>query len=776
MARFEFGKGKKKTYWDVEQLRRVVRTQDTERHCARLSGYRTFPDEQTARREIGKLISEHLSNGFIPADDAARALVATVPLPPPKKPATPTLPIRRDLDIYNEATGFMVLSMKMAGVALDEGSAKWNKAVADAKMIPLTLFQDDPFTVRVVAGDILTAQESEEWVARVNWWLNIPDGKLAVTGGAVLVNEEYDEDDPYFKDYLAVVELPPGFYRATVYSYVPGVNGNAVLDHLAGGYEKGEPLGRWFRRTRPSETFPAWLRYLCVAIPTTDPDHKEEWKLQKRPSDAEMPDYIHFLVHLEPAAKEDKSGKPVIEEGQGWFGEAEGGRKPDRCPLGLEGHNVLRSKEREVPAGDWIYVEDVYQRIRPFESLAIDGGPVELDVSVLPDLYRLAWFTVFQSMPEIRIRLPAKGAFDLPANWPVESVAREQDGVWRISFSNNLQPVQMIPVIAKVAEALAMLPEGTELELVASQLDVNALHGRVPIGSHRYGGEIVGGKWRLKEAFPKVDAATLRHALSLCAEATAGDAIRIKDGEADAVLKWAKGNHGPWIEDNPGTINNGQLTLGKRDPVVLNLYAASVFGVRFGKTWPVLNLAEDEEDEEEEDDKPINQGIPIQGKKILETPGGRMYFATMALLISEKLAGMIQKEERVLQRLGFRHVGDLVCNLFPQIAVRGYAQKEGDTWASYIVAFPDTLLFEMSTRFEKDAASLLTTRKPGAQDDASKHSYRQSVDEDCAGMLKRHDARKQELTARYGQPIKLESTHASFAEAVEAALKKQLGG
>jgi hypothetical protein len=777
MARFEFGKGKKKTYWDVEQLRRVVRTQETEPHCARLSGYRTFPDEPTAQREIGKLVSEHLSKGFVPADDAARALAATAPPPTPRKSAPPALPVRRDLDIYNEANGFMVLSMKMAGVAMDEGSAKWNKAVADAKMIPVMLFQDDPFTVRVVAGDKLTPQESEEWVARVDWWLNVPDGKLAVTGGAILVNDEYDEDDPYYKDYIGVVELPPGFYRATVYSYVPGVNGSAVLDHLAGGYEKGEPLGRWFRRTRPHETFPAWLRYLCVAIPSTDPDHKEEWKLQKRPSDAEMPDYIHFLVHFEPAAKEDKSGKPAIEEGQGWFGEAEGGRKPDLCPLGLEGHNVVRSKETEVPAGNWIYVEDVYQRIRPFESVPIDGGLVELDLSVLPDLYRLAWFTVFQSVPEIRLTLPAKGVFNLPKNWPAESVAREQDGVWRISFSNNLRPVQMIPVVAKVAEHLATLPEGTELELVSSQLNEEALHGRVPVGSHRYGGQLAGGKWRLKEAFPKVDAATLRDALSLCAEATVGDAITIKDGEADAVMKWAKGNHGPWIEDNPGTIENGRLTLGKRDPVVLNLYAASVFGVRFGKVWPVLNLAEDEDDDvEEQDDKPINAGIPVQGKKILETPGGRMYFATMALLLSEKLAGIMQKEEKVLQGLGFKHVGDVVCNLFPKIAVRGYAQKEGDTWASYFVAFPDTLPFEMSTRFEKDAASLVTTRRPGAPDDVSKHSYRQSVEGDFAEMLRRHDARKQELIARYGPPIKAELTHASLAEAVEAALKKRLGG
>lgn len=263
MARFEFGKGKTKTYWDIEQLGRVVRAQDTEPHCARLPGFRTFPDEQTARSEIGKLVGEHLGKGFVPADDAARVLAAAVPLPAPKKSAPITLPVRRDLNIYNEANGFMVLSMKMAGVAMDEGSAKWNKAVTDAKMIPVLLFQDDPFTVRVVAGDQLTPQESEEWVARVDWRLNIPDGKLAITGGAVLVNEEYNEDDPYYKDYLGVVELPAGFYRAAIYSYVPGVNGNAILDHLAGGdgkdrWEDGFDAPALVKRFRPGCVSGAW--------------------------------------------------------------------------------------------------------------------------------------------------------------------------------------------------------------------------------------------------------------------------------------------------------------------------------------------------------------------------------------------------------------------------------------------------------------------------------------------------------------------------------------
>ena len=152
-----------------------------------LPGFRAFADSAAARSELERLATERIEKGFMAADDDARAIADTVAKPDAPPPPAPNLPIRKDLHIYNEANGFMVLSMSMGGANLDDGSRKWNKAVADGKMIPIMLFQDDPFVVRVVAGESLSSQEEEEWVARVDWWLDIPDGKLAVTGGAVLV-------------------------------------------------------------------------------------------------------------------------------------------------------------------------------------------------------------------------------------------------------------------------------------------------------------------------------------------------------------------------------------------------------------------------------------------------------------------------------------------------------------------------------------------------------------------------------------------------------------
>src|SRR5215471_14909238 len=111
MARFEYGKGKNKSYWDVEQLGLMLRSQDS----GMLSGYQSFPSADDARSAMERFVAEHMAEGFAPSDDDARALAARVELPA-KETVPVTLPIRRDIYVYNEATGMMITSMDMAGV------------------------------------------------------------------------------------------------------------------------------------------------------------------------------------------------------------------------------------------------------------------------------------------------------------------------------------------------------------------------------------------------------------------------------------------------------------------------------------------------------------------------------------------------------------------------------------------------------------------------------------------------------------------------------------
>lgn len=777
MARFEFGKGKRKSSWEITRINRMLRVHEVVGPTEMLPGYRCYPDERSMRAELERLVTERLAKRFVPTDDEARAIAAQAGKPAGPKKAASTLPLRQDLYVYNEATGFMVTSMAMAGVALEEGSRKWNRAVQDGKMIPVTLFQDDPFVVRVVAGEPLSAQEFEEWVACIDRPLHVPDGKLAITGGAVLVNDEYDPNDAYFESYLRVVEIPPGHYRARVYTYVPGINGYAVLDHLAGGYGKSERPGRWFRHTRAGLSFPAWLKDWCIGNPSADPDHQDQWTSVKRLERSETPGYVNFLVHLEPMPR--TKGKTMawteLPSSEGWFGGAENGRRPERCPLGLEAVAVLGHKD-ETEGSQWMYVNDVYSKTSRFTPLPIRGGPVIVPPRRLSLLYRLAWFSHSLSVPEIRAVLPRGSTWALPEEQPEQTVQWLEDRVLRIAFSNALKPVALFPKLENAGLLLSTLPEGTELELASSQIDDAALHVDTPLGLHRYRGCILNGTWHVEQAFPNIDANMLRQALALAEEVATGQSIAISnDAEGTAVLERAQANHGPWIEDNPARIEQGRLVLAQPEPKLLALYGSNVFAVRFGQTWPVLDLSEEAVGEEAEDN--VEPSIPVRGQRILETPGGRMYFETNALTINQPLKDIIRQSEESLESLGFKHVGDLVCNLFRNIVVRGYARETGDIWATFLVASPSTLVFELSTRFTNEHASLLTTRKLGAQDDLVKHSYRQTVVEGThAELLNRHESRKAELMALYGSPIPVLPTLDALAEAVEAALKKQLGG
>jgi hypothetical protein len=102
-----------------------------------------------------------------------------------------------------------------------------------------------------------------------------------------------------------------------------------VLDHLAGGYEKGESLESWFARTGPGEA----------------------------PSNAE--EHVGFLLHLEPIDAAPKTELSVL-PAEGWFTGLENARRAERCPLGLAAVDVVRTSRGEAP-GKWTFVRDGFE-------------------------------------------------------------------------------------------------------------------------------------------------------------------------------------------------------------------------------------------------------------------------------------------------------------------------------------------------------------------------------------------------------------------------------
>jgi hypothetical protein len=708
MATLERGKGKRKQVMEIVRHGSVLCRRETDAGNARLPGYRRFVNEAAASAGLAAEVRAHLADGMQPADDEARALASVQEKP--KGP--PTLPLRQDLGIYNEATGFVVTSRKMAGKTLEEGSPDWKKAVTRGDMLPLMLVQDDPFVIRVVAGEPLTAQEEEEWIARVDWHLNVSDGNLCVTGGSVFTNEGYDKDDPYHEEYVGQVALPKGRYRAALYTFVHGVNGGSVMDYLTGGHDKGEALDSWLARTRPGETFPA----------------------------SDDIAFVDFLLHLEPIAAAPKSGLSVLPD-DGWFNGAENPRKPERCPLGIVGHEIVR-RLGEGASGKWTFVRNVFEHLPPLDRKIVKGDAVSLPLDSLARAARIAWFASRFTVIELRLTPLAGSSIQLDGAWPEGIIAVQEEGVVRFLFDADLDMSTSLKRLPELADRLAAMPEGTVLDLCTHALEF--LPG-TPEGTGLLSlrGVIRNGAWRISQAYPEVDASTLAAALSLAAEIEQGATISMRDeAEGNSILSRAKRNFGKHLKGNP------------------ELLGIAAFAERFSRVWPVANLTAQEDEGDDDEGDGLFPAKPIRGAEIFVAPSGRAFHQTMAMLVSEKVGSEIPKRERGLFSSGFKHVGDVVCDAFENVGVRGYARPGGDAWAFFRVSAPASIELVIFAASAENDTVLITSTDP---DNAAANAKE---------LVALHDGSRQELAAQLGTCRLAVLNMRGFAEAYESFLLK----
>lgn len=189
--------------------------------------------------------------------------------------------------------------------------------VARGILLPMSLYQDDGYYVRFVVGD-LTEQEEAEWTAHVCWKLNVACGQVMVSG---CLSEDFEDEVSEIEPAVpggsywmgAYVEVPPGDYQVDVYSYPPG-DLSAGWGHITDPSLYGKAPGiapenemEYFRRTRPEEELPAWLKEGYDETP-----------------------YVNFIIRLSPLASDLPF--PKLEEDGCLAWEF---RKPEICPLGM---------------------------------------------------------------------------------------------------------------------------------------------------------------------------------------------------------------------------------------------------------------------------------------------------------------------------------------------------------------------------------------------------------------------------------------------------------
>ncbi len=567
----------------------------------RLVGYSMYADENQAKLALKSLLATRIQDGFEPKDEDGKSLLLSMNLKAEKKIVKNSLPLRQDFYCYNEATGFSISNSKMLGVEFEDGDNKWMRAVKNGSLIPVELVQDDPFVLRVLAGEGLNLQEQEEWVGKIETFLDLPDGKLCMAGGAehIYGGEEALE---FASEYLHFIELPKGFYRATLYMYVPGVNGQACLDHLAGGYEKSEPLGKWFRRTRAGQEFPCWLYNYCVGDRGTDPGHEKEWEKKEWIRDEDIIQYCDFLLHLEAVEKEAiKQNNPEAQLNGGWFKMEAGARKPEKCPLGIVAIDPQKN-ENSRAAGKWVWPQTVYPVFENFKDMPLAGGELELDiVSDLPYLYQISQFCQVHVLPELIIKTPAGKHFDTNGEWEKDTVAIPEDAHIRIGFGLNTDSAGFVQRLIELGSRLKKLPEGSHLDFYTSSYEQREAESVVP-GTHAFKGLISNSKFILKSSFPQMTKESLEQAVELARAACQDKELELASKEEGIEIKKRAMACFPYhFTENKALVENKKIRLKEHDQSLFKLLAGAAFFLRLQDFFKIQDLLDDDDDDEDED-------------------------------------------------------------------------------------------------------------------------------------------------------------------------------
>lgn len=601
MARFEKTHARRKHYCLLDQSENTLCLHEwdgkEEDRAGRLPMYQMFTDATSATRALQDLIAQRLDQGYEPIDTQAKEYVKGQNLTP-AQPKKYDLPFRVDIEVENEANGFAIHNKKVMGNSIDDSSDKWMKAVNDGDLIPIELVQDDSFIIRVCAGGPLSEQEQEEWVGKVESVLHLPDGELCIGGGAEHIYGG-DADVAISASKIHFVSMPPGSYKATVYMYIPGINGSACLDELAGGYERSEPPGKWFRRTRPGLEFPAWLRSWCIGGggESTDPGHGRQWDGVPFIADADMPNYVGFLLHLEPT---DKSAKPKgLKLNGGWFEMTAGARNIERCPLGLESTDPIChfSHERGMQ-GKWICPRETMPLVANLPLAPIQGGSVELPLSDLKLVFQLAQFCHIYVIPELQLANGSK--IDPTGDWPEGIIVKIADGAARVLFDFDSGPGGFRQLMDQLSSRLSALPEGTMMELATANIDELRDDDS---GYQRYRGKLSKGLWQIEETYPPLPHQTLLAALELARQAQTQDEITVaNEAEGKVIIERARKCFPYHFQDNKPVLKGSALRMQTPEQSLLVLLAATVFFLRYKDYWQAydqqaLNDSDDDDDE-----------------------------------------------------------------------------------------------------------------------------------------------------------------------------------
>ncbi len=621
---------------------------------------------------------------------------------------------RLDLELYNEATAFALTSHKFVRSRQQcecvlEDERQWEQAVKEGRFLPIQLYQDDSFVLRLVRGQ-LRPQEQDEWVGGVQGVLDVPDGELVVTTGM-----DFLDDPGQIKDEESsrIISVAAGKYLVTLYSYLSGVNGLMDLHPIA----TDKQVLAWFRKTRPGHPVPRWLE---VWVGETGLMADSTW--------------VDFLLHLEPC--QEGTAPPLLLQDR--MLHATQRRRPEIFPLGLPVENPVRPPKPVSKPTPPVKV-DVLKRVSDITPQPFGGKPVLHPVKDLWQVYRIPFYCNDSVGCELILEFPNEAqaaAFQPTPNTVLERTRKRL----RVGFGHPRGRWDLMKWLQELSTPLATVPDGTHLEMVLADEKDN------DEGRQRWASTVRAGQWELEATWPQVSPDVVADAVAFCRSLNEKTGAKARDDqEADAVLQRLKGD----ILFKPGSVLKKGLQLIPKDPLLLDPLGAHVFEHRYGKAWPVIPILEEYELPGTEASKPASPAFKSEMEAFLaeakDAPivfkGARsQYRAKDFVRLGPGLKPVFRDLDYEVDGYAWKPLGNLFCELYQGVLVRAYARKNGNAVLTVYCSANGVLRKELYSIFS-DGSSLTTTTDPGLiKDEPDKKIYRHHV-ENASFMILRaaHD-------------------------------------
>ncbi len=676
---------------------------------------------------------------------------------------------RIDLYVYNEATAWTLSSERLVTEDPIPEDESFDAALRAGRLVAQGIYQDDPFNARIVLGD-LNGQESSEWIGRASWWLQVPDGVLVLAAGGEFAWGM--AEDLEGEEFIHRVAVPPGNYQVDVYTTLTGINGLSALERAG----PGEPLGAWWRRTRPGQEIPGWMQFLLYEGLAADPGHEADWRnwsdsrYRRLMESVEKTRLLDWIIQLRPLAGQPPAPESVPELDEGCFYEP-ALRIPATCPAGIVAAVVNPPEEcldePEEPV-------DALARVEGCERAPIVGGPVTLPAADLYLLARIAWFANRDAEAELLVDGENLGYWVEEQLDPgAVHVRTAPDRRFRLGFTPNEGVHDMVARLQELGSALAALPDGSSLELVTAAGDDSEY------GKMRLAGRVSGGDWTILEAFPETGAPEIEAALRLAREA-AGDTLTLQEeAEQEAVLE-------RWRDEGMqrvAPLEAGNLVLSHDEGGRFTyLVAATVFAIRHGETWPCPEpedpLAELPAEFGDDPDAALVEMELPETDPLLQADSGRAYFELDEDDIPPAVLERTQSLHDDFLAAGAVAVGDLVCSFSPGVLIRGFADRQAQWFGTIMVAPYMPIMPEAYTTFV-DGSSITTTTNPSPGGSAAGSRIHWNIVPTDAGLgqvLAAHGECVRKFASEHAtEPVLIRQNLLALCEAIEAFLVRRTG-